>query len=261
MQARATRRRLTVDTDHVEDMELIIHWRLRHQMAFIFEIDTAHVLPLLPPGIHPVEARPQVSLLFIGFNDYQADENTIEGVKQPRFSEMTRTILVQPDLSVRMPIPRFTFFVHRIGSDNKSFVDQEIAKLHLPSYHSPTLKTEVNETGTELWIRDEHGPIQHLRNTHAAPPYRREAFFGQYYTLEEGKLYFGIWSWSGVCAVHQRPGDAGGIFEHPFLTEARGQLPAGRVGPCYQQIFSRPGEISEQRFYAPRLVREIGGMR
>jgi hypothetical protein len=242
-------------------MERIIFWRMRHQMAFIYEADMAAIEHLLPPGIHPVEARPGISLIFIGYNDYLADENTIGGVVQPRFQEMTRCILVQPDLSIKMPIPRFTFFVHRIGSNNGVFIDQEISSLHLPSFHSPTMDVDVNAAGTELRMFDEHGTIQHLRSTHPTPTYRKDAFFGQYYTVADGKLWFGVWSWRGVVCVHQRPGDAGGIFEHPFLTETQRRLPATALGPSYQQFFSRPGEVSEQRFYQPRFVRELKGAR
>lgn len=252
-----SRQKLSVDADRVEDMEQIIHWRLRHQMAFIYETETSAIEHLLPRGIYPVEARPGISMIFIGYNDYKAGVNFIGGEVQPPFQEMTRCILVQPDLSLKMPIPRFTFFVHRIGSNNDAFVQQEIAKLYLPSYYTPSMKVDVNEAGTELRMFDDNGPIQHLKNTHSAPVYRRDSFFGQYYTEHEGKLYFGVWSWEGVVSVHQRPGDAGGIFEHPFLTETARKLSASSLGAPYQQFFSRPGEVSEQRFYKPRFVRNL----
>jgi len=252
-----TKRRLPIDTEQIEDMKLIIFWKLRHQMGFVFEIDTSLVLPLLPYGIYPVEARPGISMAFISYNDYAPGLNSIDGKEQPRFYEMTRCIIVQPDLSVRMPVPRFTFFVHRIGSNNASFVEQEISWLHLPSYHSSSISPDVDETGQTLVLRDEHGPIQHLKNTHPSPVYRNESFFGQYYTVEDGKLYFGAWSWRGVACVHQRGGDAGGILEHPFLTELERRMPAKSLQTSYQQFFTRPGEISEHRFYQPRLVRNL----
>lgn len=248
--------RLAVDTNRVEDMELVIHWTLRHQMGFIYEVDLATIQALLPRGIQPVEARPGVGLLFLGYNDYQPG-NLIGGQSQGRFHEVTRTVLVQPDLSIRMPIPRFTFYLLRIGSENKAFVDQEIRMLHLPSYWSASLRGEANADGTEVRLLDEHGMIHHIKNTHPAPIYRNDSFFGQYYTVEDGKLYFGVWSWRGIACVHQRSGDAGGIFEHPFLTEVEPSLAAGSVGRAYLQVFTRPGDLSEQRFYAPRFIRAL----
>lgn len=250
-------RRLPIDTDLVEDMERVIYWRLRHQMAFLFEVEMSAVQPLLPRGLFAVEARPGIALMFIGYNDYDSTGNLIDGHEQPRFQEMTRCFLVQPDLSIRMPVPRFCFFVHRIGANNEVFVDQEVDLLHLPSFRTPAMKAETNTSGTELWLRDEEGPIHHLKNTHPAPVYRNESFFGQYYTVENDKLWFGVWSWRGVACIHQRDGEAGAIFEHPFLTECEPRLAASSLGRTYQQVFTRPGELSEQRFYKPRLVRDL----
>lgn len=250
---------LPVDAPYVEDMELFISWRHRHMMAFVYEVDTSAVEPLLPPGIHPVEARPGVSMLFVSMNDYMPTGNFIDGVELPAFQEVTRCVVVQPDLSIKMPIPRFTFFVLQIGSNHQGFIQQEKDWLHLPTTYSPSLRTETNATGTEIWVRDDDGPIQHLRNTHPTPVFRNESFFGQYYTAEQGRLYFGVWSWRAIACIHQRQGDAGGIFAHPFLTGVQPKLsPDALLGP-YQQVITRLGHPSEQRFYRPRMVRDLGG--
>lgn len=246
------------DIRAIEDMPLIIDWDLRHQMAFVFEIDTetAHANIPRETRLQPYEVRPGVSLIFLGYNDYNPG-NIIQGEAQPAFKEITRVFMVQPNLSVSMPIPRFTFFVHRIASDNPAFIQQEIDWLHLPSYHTPTMRAESNEGKTDVRIMDDDGLIRELLNTHPNPTYQDDAFFGQYYSLQDGKLYFGVFYWAGKVCVHQRKGKAGGIYEHPFLTDMKQTFDAGKVGDCYMQLITAYDEPLVQRFYKPRLLREI----
>jgi hypothetical protein len=242
--------------DQIEDMPLVIEWNLRHQMGFVFEVPTDGVLKSLPEGILPVEARPGVSMMFLGYNDYLPG-NTISGESQPEFVEITRFFVVQPDLSVDMPLPRFTFFVDRIGSNNPVFVQQEKALLHLPTYLNTTMKVETNEARTNAIAIDDRGPIQSLINTHPAPMYRKDNFYGQYYTLDGDELWFGTFYWSGRACIHQRSGDAGGIHDHPFLTESRSQISPNSVGETYLQLIATFDQPLVQRFYRPRLVRKI----
>lgn len=242
--------------DQIEDMPLVIEWNLRHQMGFVFEVQTDVVLKSLPAGILPVEARPGQALMFLGYNDYRPG-NMIAGEPQPQFVEITRFFVVQPDLSVDMPLPRFTFFVDRIGSDNPAFIKQERALLHLPTYLNPTLKVETNAARTNAIASDDAGPIQSLINTHPAPVYRQDKFYGQYYTLDGDDLWFGTFYWGGRACIHQRSGDAGGIHNHPFLTESRSQIPPNCVGETYLQLITTFDEPLVQRFYRPRLVRKI----
>ncbi len=245
-----------MNLDKIEDMPLVMNWDLRHQMAFIFEVPTENVLRALPRGIYPVEARPGISLMFLGYNDYNPG-NVIYGQRQPAFVEITRTFVVQPNLHVDMPMPRFTFFVDRIASNNETFIQQETEKLYLPTFYSPTLVVETNESKTNAIARDDVGPIQSLINTHPHPLYRDDSFFGQYYSVQDGKLYFGIWYWSGKACIHQRSGKAGGIHEHPFLAELPNHVPADCVKEAYLQIITTYDQPLTQRFYQPKLIRTL----
>lgn len=245
-----------MNLEKIEDMPLIIDWSLRHQMAFIFELPTEQVLRSLPRGIQPVEARPGISLMFLGYNDYNPG-NVIYGQKQPAFVEITRTFIVQPNLNIDMPLPRFTFFVDRIASNNEIFIKQEIEKLYLPTYYSPSLVVETNEIKTNAIAKDKFGMIQSLINTHPEPVYRDDSFFGQYYTVQDGKLYFGIFYWSGKACIHQRPGKAGGIHEHPYLTELPVHIPAEGSKDPYLQIITAYDQPLIQRFYQPKLIRTL----
>lgn len=240
--------------EKIEDMPLIIDWDLRHQMAFVYELPTASVVKSLPPGILPVEARPGVSLMFLGYNDYNPG-NLIDGITQPAFVEITRFFIVQPDLSIDMPMPRFTFFVDRIASDNSAFIQQEMDVLHLPTYFSPSLTVETNDGRTNAFAKDEFGSIQSLINTHPSPVYRDDSFFGQYYTLQGDELWFGVFYWSGKACIHQRPGDAGGIHDHRFLTESPSQIAPTVIGDPYLQIITTFDQPLTQRFYQPRRIR------
>ena len=239
--------------ESIEDMPLIIDWDLRQQMAFVFEVPTREVEPTLPAGLQPFEARPGVSLVFLGFNDYNPG-NQIYGQAQPAFCEVTRFVMVHPDLAIDMPIPRFTFFVHRIGSNNETFIRQEIEKLHLPSWHSPTLRVESSEDHLSAIARDRDGIVQTYHNTNPRVVWRDEEFYGQYYTVQDGQLWFGVWYWSGEAFIHQRRGEAGGSEEHPFLTESQPRWPAASARRPYMQVISKFDAPAVQIFFQPRCL-------
>jgi hypothetical protein len=211
-------------------MNLIIDWDLRHQMAFIFEIDTEIVRSIIPKEtkLQPYEIRPGVSAVFLGYNDYNPG-NVIYGETQPPF----------------------------IASNNPAFVKQEIEVLHLQSYYSPTMISESNTTKTDILVSDEKGMIRKLINTDPNPTYREDSFFGQYYSMQEGKLYFGVFYWAGKVCVHQKKGKAGGDLNHPYLTDLKKTFDAGEFGDCYMQLITSYNEPLVQRFYQPRLIREF----
>jgi hypothetical protein len=246
------------DVQQVEDMKLIIDWDLCQQMAFIFEVPTTEVERRLPEGsgLIPLEARPGAALMLLGYNHYNSG-NWIADSGQPSFVEITRLFLVQPDLAINMPIPRFTFFVDRIGSNNRMFVDQEISMLHVPSYYSPSLEVDVDQVTLCARARDDQGMIQEYINTHPKPIYAPDSFFGQYYTVQDDRMYFGVWYWAGEICVHQSMGYAGGIFEHPFLNGINNSLRPDSVKRPYMQIITQYDAPLVQRFYQPRLVRKI----
>lgn len=247
-------------SESIEDMPIIIDWDLRQQVAFVFEIPTRDIEHVLPPGLRPFEARPGISLTFLGLNDYNPG-NTIAGQTQPAFFEVTRFIMVHPDLGVDMPIPRFTFFVHRIGSNNPAFIEQERSALHLPSWYSPSLEVEPADQHLGATVRDKDGIVQTFRNTNPKLIWRDEEFYGQYYTVQDDQLWFGAWYWSGQAFIHQRRGDAGGAEEHPFLTEVEPRWPAAHARRPYMQIISKYDAPAIQVFYAPRCLGSVESWR
>ncbi|MGH8547600.1 MAG: hypothetical protein ACRERU_03150 [Methylococcales bacterium] len=203
-----------------------------------------------------MEARPGVSLMQLGYNDYKPG-NIIYGEEQSAFVELTRTIVVQPNLAIDMPMPRFTFFMHRVMSNNEAFMRQEIEKLHLSSYYSPTLRAETNNAGTEMVADDKDGRIEALINTSPKVFYRDDEIFGQYYSVQDGKLYFEVWYWAGKVFIHQRSGNAGGICYHPYLTEADFPIPAEVVEQPYMQLITPVDEPIMARFYRPKSIRNL----
>ncbi len=243
----------TNNIDLIEDMPLIIDWNIRHQLAFVFEINTAIIRSLLPKGIEPFEARPGVGLMFLGYNDYYPG-NLINGIEQPRFDEVTRFFMVQPDLSIDMPMPRFTFFVHRIGSNNQNFIDQEISRLHLPSFYAEDLIVETHSDKTGGMARTAGGPIQEWKNTNPDPRYYEDSFYGQYFTLQNNELWFGVWFWAGDVCTHQHPGDGGRIFHHPFLDDLEKTIQPEHVGNSYMQLITAFDKPLVQRFFEPRFI-------
>jgi len=242
----------------IEDMPLIIDWDLRQQFGFIFEVPVDKVKAVIPQGLNiiPLEPRPGVGLMFFGYNDYNPG-NVIYGRVQPRFDEITRVFIVQPNLSIDMPLPRFTFFMHRISSNNQDFIDQEVEKLHLPVYYTPSMRAATNDAKTEVKISDDYGDIEALINAHPHPVYIQDAFYGQYYVVEDGALYFGVFYASAQACIHQRRGSHSYIYPHRFLTESGTLLTADDIGDTYMQIITKFGAKITQRFYQPRLLRKL----
>lgn len=241
----------------IEDMKLTSEWKMLHQMLFIYEIATEHVKHLLPSGIEPVEAMPGIGLVEFSYNHY-APGNIIYGEEQPIFYELTRSIVVQPDLSIDMPIPRFAFFVDRIASNNKIFVKHEFEKLNLPAYYSPTLKVGMeNLLGHHIIVSDEHGKIREMVNSNPNVIYREDEFYGQYFTVQDQKLYFGCWAWKGKIFTHQSPGYSGSIYNHPYLTESNHEIRGEIFKQCYMQSMSDFNHFPVLRFYESRFIRTI----
>ena len=89
----------------------VSRWNLSTIFHNLFEIPTAAIAPLLPKGVEPLEVRPGVSLYDIG--DVLWNSGNLDG-SWPAFHELTAMIVVQPDLSIDMPMPKFAFYVPKI---------------------------------------------------------------------------------------------------------------------------------------------------
>src|SRR5579884_1894544 len=85
---------------------LVIHWRLTRHLFFTWEIDAEALDPVVPARLSLVEVRPGVALLSTGLLTYAAGHF---GPGSPPFTELVTAAHVQPDLSLKMPVPRFCF--------------------------------------------------------------------------------------------------------------------------------------------------------
>jgi len=244
--------KLAFETPQVEDMPLLQEFILKHQMAFMIEMDLEKAKSLVPEGIFPVEARPGVALAFIGYEHYNSG-NLLYDKPSDEFYELTQFLVVQPDLSIEMPMPRYAFFVLQIASEDSEFIRQEIEIVKAKSYFSPTLKVQYSPDNHELTVEDENGPIQQFKNSHQNIEFMEDAFWGQYFSVMDGQLYVGVWNWRGFLFQHQKRGNIGQIYEHPFFEN----LSPNDLQECYMQLLTQPEELIRQRFYVPRPLWKV----
>lgn len=221
---------------------LVIHWRLTRHLFFTWEVDTEALQPLLHPGLDLVELRPGISLMSTGVLEYEAGHF---GPASPRFYELVTALHVQPDLSVDMPVPRFSIQATTVYSDSPEFVEQEGRVLYTPTELVPSLTVAYTPDGLGVDVADERGPILRLRNTSDTTDFTAADFCGQHFTDRAG-VQLGKWQWDGVRFEHMKRGDAGRIHPHPHF---RGLDPK-RVRGCYRQMMAKPGVTCAERFYA-----------
>lgn len=222
-------------------------WRVKHHFNFIYEVPTATVEPLLPSRIVPREARPGICLLNVGWMRLHPGQHG--GL--PEFDELTLSLHVQPDLSLDAPIPRMSLYDIRIGSNSEQFLAYEAEHQMLNGFYSPTLRCELSEDETELRASDEHGPLFVMRNTHPKPHYKQEVAVGQYYSVFGGQLYQGVFLWEGNGCEHQREGDSGRLYLHPFFEG----IDVEEIEDCYMQMLLEPGSEVMFRSFSPREYR------
>lgn len=221
----------------------LFEWNIQDIAHFLFEVPTSKVLPYLPRGVYPVEPRPGISLLDVGYVAWSAGNWEPHW---PAINEVSVLLIVQPDLSVAMPIPKFAFFAINICADFKEFLETEPVQLHLPTCYSPmTANFRASPYGVD--VTSPTGPVVELRNTQPEPRYAAVDYVGQFFTVDRGILYMGIWQWIGVTAEHQVQGDAGRLFDHAAFRD----IPVAAHRTVYMQLFSKPGTRGVQRFYEP----------
>lgn len=239
---------MALRTDHlphppVGGRRCLFEWNIDELAHFLFEIPTERVAPLLPRGVYPVEPRPGVSLLDAGYVAWGAGNWEPHW---PAFNEVSVLLIVQPDLSFPMPMPKFAFFALNICADYQEFLDTEPVQLHLPTFFQPfTAKLVADPYAVE--VESPLGPVMRLRNTQHPVHYEEVDYLGQFFTVDDGILYMGIWQWIALAAEHQATGDAGQLRRHAAFKDL--DLEPHRT--CYLQLFAKPGTGSVQRFYEP----------
>lgn len=226
---------------------MVVRWEITHHMMMVFEIDTDAVEEVLPEELDPVEVVPGISLLNVATLNY-APGNFGSG--SAPFSEIVAVIATHPDLTLRMPVPRFTFYDLSIFSDSIDFVEGERRTISTPTELSPGLQVEFRHDGLEAKVSDASGPICLFRNSSPEPPtYRPTYIWGQHYNDTRGFLVVGPWQWEGEMWEHQKQGTWGELYPHPFFKG----LDISAVRRCYMQLFARPNALAIERFYEIKI--------
>jgi hypothetical protein len=215
-------------------------------LNFMFEVDTDRIQHLLPARVTPKEVRFGVSLVNVGYMKFDASH--IGGLRD--CIELTSSIIINPDLSLDMAVPRMCVYDFRIASNCPVFLAHEDEHQKLPGMLLPGLARELDETGGHLRVWDDTGPILQFHNTHPNPTYKRETATGQYVARHSGGLWQGVFLWDGVGCEQQHPGDAGFLSPHPFFAE----LPVSHLGDCFLQMFLPPQTQVSFRSFVPRRI-------
>lgn len=228
--------------EHVGSHPLTLHWRIKKQVMYLWEIDTDVLAPLVPDPLTPKEVRPGISLFAIEALHYHTDHFR---PGYPEFLEAVLTAAVDPDLSIDMPVPRFCMHAISVISESQEFCDQEGRVLFTPTELVPKLRMEFSEDGASCDMFDGDAPIVSMRNTHPEVVYEPKTLWGQYYTNTNG-LQQGIWRWDGEMFEHMKAGRSSSFGgSHPFFKG----MDMSRVRGCYRQLMAKPGHQSSARFY------------
>lgn len=234
-------------------------WKINRAFFFIFEIETAKIQSHLPTGIRSIEPRPGISLLAVGGDEFMAGNLG----HLPVFVEINLNIMVQPNLSAAIQMPKYAIYTPWIAADSQAFIDHAHHVDKMKIYQTEALKIDFQDGDTtepptsrqplSVSVEDKEGPIIFLQNTHPSPVFEVDSFWGQYATSQDGDPYLGNFQWSGVKFEHQKTGSVGKIYDHPFWGDIDIE---GLEQRCYLQMMSAPGTVPEMRMYAPKLTHQ-----
>ncbi|MCA9618558.1 MAG: hypothetical protein KC731_06045 [Myxococcales bacterium] len=221
-------------------------WSIVDHLAFTFELPLAQVEALLPAQVSPVRPAPGLGLVQLIHARYPA--GTL-GEPEP-FDEVVCAALVEPDLSLDMPLPKVTLHVVDVLSNSARFVAHKVPALKMPVHHAPSLRGAFDADGLGSKVEDERGPLLELRCPDASR-FKPKSFCGQYFALHEGTLHHSVWAWQGSLFESQRARrDTGVVHAHPWLAGLG--LEALTRAPCFMRQLREPGQPVSMRTYAAR---------
>jgi hypothetical protein len=239
-----------VDDGPVDGSEMVVKWQIRRNIVISLEVDTEALQVELPPEFTPTEVRPGIGLMFVGALEYWPG---IFGQGSPGFNELFCAICVHPDLSMKMPAPRFCFYATTVYSGSADFCRVEAEHIHTPTHLVPSFDVRWAEDGTSAVASDEHGPIITMQDPQPAGTYKRH--YNKTYggAIQNGRwtggaLMKGPWEWDGWFYEHQKNGDWGSVHQHKFF----GGIDVSRVRGMYRLFIAQPERIHIERFYAMR---------
>lgn len=232
------------------DDPLVIEWHIKRHIMFTWEIDVEALDKLVPEELTPVEVRPGIGLFSVAMLRYAGD-NFFPG--SPEFIELVSVAHVQSDLSIAMPMPRFSMHAISVYTDSPEFVKQEGELLFTPTQLDPTLELEWTETWDGCAAKDADGPIVSFKSTHPDPVFAHDEFWGQHYNDTNG-LHRGIFEWDGMKCEHMQRGSAGRFHDHPFYKG----MDLERIRGCYRQMIPQCGSGAIERFYRTHQLKRRG---
>jgi hypothetical protein len=236
---------MTEDLSRVGSVAVTLHWRVKNQVVFFYEVATEALAPLVPPELELQEVRPGISVCALEMLHYKVGHFR-EGYRE--FYEAVFAAAVQPDLSLAMPVPRFAMAAIKVISDSTEFCSAEAYTIFTPTHHVPGFRIEFSPDGTSCQMFDGDYRFADCRNTAPETPFKPQTLWGQYFTHTRG-LHRGIWRWDGRASEHMKGGDHGQLSPHLLF----GDLDVAKIGRTYRQMAAKPEE-TELRFYHAGLV-------
>jgi hypothetical protein len=226
---------------HLDEVPLTSYWRIRDHIIVFWEIDTEALSPLIPEPLELVEVRPCISLFGVECVLYHKGHFKEE---YPEFVELVLAAAVHPDLSLKMPVSRFSMYSISVYTDSPEFLAQEGDIFSLSEVIPGLRMSFISGGGVDVYDKDT--PILSYRSTHPSPEFKSNTFWGQYYTDTKNQgLQRGAWRWEGEMFEHMKPGNWGRFFAHPFYKG----LDLSRVRGCYRQMMAKPESHCRGHFY------------
>lgn len=227
-----------------------IEWKTLPDWVFVFEIETKKISSFLPEGIKPIEMSPGKSGFAISGVPFPA--GTLG--KLPPLREILWFILVEPVYSMKMPTPRFCFFIGNASSNNKEFLEHLHKFDKSPVYYSQSLQISIDNY-KEIEVSDENGVICSLKGKCEFPNFNKEIIWGQSMTLHESKLYVQAWKYEGSALIYPRKFKLGKVYNHPFFRN----IDVSNIGKdgCIQMISNPTNNIPKLTYYEPVVLKEM----
>lgn len=223
-----------------------IKWAFDFDLCFMLEVETTSIAHHLPRGIHPSEVRPGISLL--AFSIHRFPEGAVNGT-MPKITEASVGVMVQPNLSIAMPMPRLAIYVIYVASSCQKFTQYARDVDKMPIYHAQNLKCIVSEDFS-VSVSDDNGPMYELKNTLENVVFKKSELMGQGFTYANGEdLYCTSFKWEGNLCEHQDGSkDFGKIYNHPSL---KGIRINEEQQTCYLQMFTPLDDEGTITYWSP----------